>query len=69
MPILALILTLSQGAFEIRHEGTFNTQAECIEHFKWRQQHSDFRRGDVSGSCVARADVENWVKAMFGGRA
>lgn len=68
MKILALILTLSQGAVEIRSEGFFTTQEECIAHFMRRANHQDFRRGDVAGACVPQDKMEGAIRILFGGR-
>ena len=67
--ILALILTPSQGVVEIRSDGAFNTPQECIEHLQRRAQHQDFRRGDISGSCVPAEKMEAVIRALFGGKA
>lgn len=69
MKILALILTLSQGVVEIRTDGVFDTNQDCIEHLVRRSHHQDFRRGDIAGACVPQDKMEGAIRALFGGRA
>lgn len=69
MKILALILTLSGGALEIRADGVFDTPEACSEHIYWRMHHQDFRKGDVSAACVPQEKIEAVIRALFGGQA
>lgn len=69
MKVLALILTLSGGAVEMRSDGLFDTHEECIEHMMQRTHNHDFRRGDVAGACVPQDKMEGVIHALFGGRA
>lgn len=68
--ILALILTLSVGGqFEIRSEGSFNSQEACIAHMMWRAPQLDFTRGNVLMRCMPEKELDEMLRRHFGGRA
>jgi hypothetical protein len=68
MPILALILTLSQGAVEIRQLDSFATARECDHYMMARIHNRDFPHGSLL-ACLPAENLNEFVRKLFGSRA
>lgn len=65
--ILALILTLSPGGFEVRQEGSFDILTECQAHLTKRAAMLATHRNIFLG-CISTHDLEGILSMAFGPR-